>query len=163
MDLPDELLLSKITKRSAFYDTKSLEKLTSTIKPKYKLASNPILEKYFFHILTTNLEACKKKLTIKINQDDWEDKINGQYLQGHSYCDLTKYDLLDKDELLAKMRDKGNGFIYIAKLCSPKYDKLQKLQIKMKYHFDISEQTRRIVAAGLADNVDEIAIKLGLK
>lgn len=164
MDLPDGLLLSKIIKRSTFYDRKSFDKLTSKTKPKYKLASNPILEKFFFHVLTTTLKSCKKRLTVKIKKEDWEDKIKGSYLQEDiSYCDVTKYDLLEKSDLLEKMRDRKNGFIYVAKLCSAKYGKLQKLQGKMKYHYDISKETIRIVAAGLADNVDEIAEKLRLK
>lgn len=163
MELPDKVLLSKFTKSCLYRDAKSEEKTTGKIKPKYKLAGSIILEHYFFHILTRTLDACIHRFTLTINPEDWEDKIAGPYLQETtSYCDVTKPDLIYKLDLLIKIRDKTNGFIYIAKLCSMKYEELLKLNDKMQKAPDISEETKAIVNSGLSDKIDEIVLKLGL-
>ena len=160
----DEVYLSKIVKRSLYCDKESKELITLKKKPKYKLAGNPILEKYFFHVLTTTKDACKKAVTLIINREDWEERAIDQYLPKETgYCDLRKYEIMDRSELLGKMKDKKNGFPYVAKLCIAKYDKLQKLKEKMKYNTLIPNEIKRIVMDGLSDRVDEIALKLGLK
>lgn len=165
MELPNEVLLSKIAKRGLYYDKKSKEETTGVIKPKYKLAGNniPAIEQYFFHVLATTLSVCKASVTLRIRQQDWEERVKGSYLpKDISYCDLTKFEIMDGLELLEKIKDKKNGFPYVAKLCSSKYEKLKKLGKKMKYDTRISDEAIKIVINGLSDSADEIAMKLGL-
>jgi len=163
LELPDDVLLSKFTKSCLYCDEKSEEKTTRKIKPKYKLAGSIILEHYFFHVLTRTLDACKRSYTLTINQEDWEAKITGPYLQEKtSYCDVSKPDLIYKLNLLTKIKDRANGFIYIARLCSAKYEELLKLNEKMQKDPDITEETKAIVNSGLSDKIDEIVLRLGL-
>lgn len=155
--------LNQIVRQNLHCDEKSKEQDTTIVKRKYKLAGNSVLDQYFFHVLTTMLSACKAKVTLTINKGDWENIIPGAYLHGDiSYCDLTKYDILDKAELLAKINDQENGFICVAKLSDPKYEKLQRLKESMVRYSYISEETRKIVMGGLSEQVDEMIKKFGL-
>lgn len=158
------LLLNKIAKKNLYYDKRSRELTTNIVKPKYKLAGNSILDEYFFNILTTTLSACKAEFTLTINQTDWENKRNGRYLnEPVSYCDLTKYELLNKLDLLKKMEDRHNKFRCVAKLADAKYEQLQNLQSKFASCFHISSQTKDMIDRGISDTLDRIASKLRLK
>ncbi|HMK76438.1 MAG TPA: hypothetical protein VK568_09710 [Thermodesulfobacteriota bacterium] len=164
MPSSDTQLLNKIVKKNLYYDKRSRELATNVVKPKYKLAGNSILEEYFFNILTTTLMACKTEFTLTIQQTDWEDKRNGRYLnEPVSYCDLTKYELLDKLTLLKKMRDRHNKFRRVAKLADAKYEQLQNLQTKFASCLYVSSQTKDMIDRGISDALDKIASKLGLK
>ena len=108
--------------------------------------------------------ACKTEFTLTIQQTDWEDKRNGRYLnEPVSYCDLTKYELLDKLTLLKKMRDRHNKFRRVAKLADAKYEQLQNLQTKFASCLYVSSQTKDMIDRGISDALDKIASKLGLK
>ena len=164
MDLPDKILLGKITLKHLYLDKKSKEPTTNIIKCKYKLAGNslPDLGMYFFYILTSAMG--KKHFTLAIGQTDWENKIVGPYLtEPTSYCDLRKYELLDPSTLIGKFRDKENGFPYIAKLCEMKYKELRKIQAKIGKHPLISRDTKSIINRGMSEAFDQIASKLGIK
>lgn len=164
MDLPDQIFLNQIKPKNLYFDKKSKESTTNEIKPKYKLAGNCILEQYYFNILTTDLDACKKAVTLCIKQNDWENKIKGPYLrESASYCDLTKYELLDKSILITKIRDKTNGFPYIAKLCGAKYKELQKLQKQMVKHPRITKEAKDVIKRGVGNVIDDLMVKLDIK
>ena len=160
----DILLLNKISQKNLYYDKRSKELTTNIVKPKYKLAGNSILDEYFFNILTTTLSACKAEFTLIIEQTDWENKRNGRYLnEPVSYCDLTKYELLNKLTLLKKMKDRHNKFRHVAKLSDAKYEQLQNLQSKFASCLYISSETKNMIDRGISDALDKIASKLGLK
>lgn len=168
MKIPDALILSRIKKKNLYADEKSQESSTKIKKRKYKLAGNIILDNYFFHILTTELDACKKKLTITIKKDDWEEIVNGPldnpYLREDvSYCDLTKYELLDQNTLIQKITDVENKFSYVARLCLIKCDELQGLcNGKMMDYSYVSDEAKSIIATGMLDNADNILTRLGI-
>lgn len=162
MELPEKILLSKIKKTNLYFDKKSLEKPTNKIKPKYKLARNKLLEIYPFNILTKNKSACKKKLTLTIENVDWEYKIEGYLKEKYSYCDVTKCDILDEAELIAKIRDKNNTFPYVAKLCDKKYEKLEALCEKAMHIPYISKPVKDIIKLTLSDIADDKIKELAL-
>lgn len=168
MEVPDALVLSRIEKRKLYADEKSIETSTGKTKRKYKLAGKSILDNYFFHILTTQLDSCKKKLTIIIRKEHWENKVYGPhhnpYLRGDvSYCDLTKYELLEQHAILSKIKDRENGFSYVAQLCSSKCDELHELcNGPMREYSHISDATKSIIMVGMLDNADDILLRLGL-
>ena len=114
MDLPANILLSKITPKHLYLDKKSKEFSTNVTKRKYKLAGNQILDQYFFNILTRNSSACKTQFTLCIEPKDWQNKVSGSYLGNqNSYCDLTKFELLSKSDLISKMRDRDKQMVSI--------------------------------------------------
>jgi hypothetical protein len=161
MQITNDTLLLKINEASAYYDKFSLEKSTGRIKPKYKLMRSSILEQYFFNVLTTDRTACKKTLTIKIEKDDWLNRVKG-YLEERSFCDLTKFDIIDEKVLLKKIRDKRNHFLFVGELCEKKYNKLKKLSKKVKYLTAISRETKDIVENSLIGIFDKRIKELGI-
>jgi len=161
MQITDNVLLLKINEASAYYDKFSVEETIGKIKPKYKLMRSSILEQYFFNVLTKDMTACKKKLTIRIEKDDWLNRAKG-YLEKCSFCDLTKYDIMDKEVLLKKIRDRNNLFLFVGKLCESKYNELKKLSKKVKYLPYISRETRNIVQNNLLGISNEKIKELGI-
>lgn len=163
VDLPNELLLRKIQAKHLYLDRKSKEPTTNTIKPKYKLAGNIILEQYFFNIITKTLSACKDRLTLKIEQKHWEDRVSGPYLKERvSFCDLTKWELLERKDLIEKMKDKANTFPYIARLCDSKYRELQHIRNRISRISYIPKEAKAIITEGISPIIDEVVSKLGL-
>jgi len=164
-DLSDEELLCKITSRSAYRDEKSIEnrKPTPPPKPKFKLAGGEIDEQYLFYVLTTTGGACRERVTLIINPEHWEERIAGPYLQEVSYCDLRKHELLTKEDILEKSKDKENGFKYIAKLCDLKCRELRKVHIKLRKDPTVSQEIKEIVGISLSDIIpDKIMEELGI-
>ena len=152
--LPDELLLARIVKSHLYKDKRSLEKTTKRIRPKYKLARGIILEKYLFNLLTRTESACNRRLTLIIGKEDWENVTKEYPKKECSYCDITKCDILERDELLKKMRDKKNRFPYVAKLCDTKCKELENLWKKGR-RYPLSKPVREIIESPLSDFVDE--------
>jgi hypothetical protein len=166
LNFPDNFLLGRIKNKHLYRDNRSIELTTLKQKPKNKLAGNKtILENYFFTILTKTLSACKHRLTLTIEQSDWENKVdNDEYLRlKYSYCDLTKFEIIERNDLLNKMRDKDNGFPYVARLGNSKHQKLQNLRKRMHYMPNISTIEKNAINDGLADVHEETLTKLGLK
>jgi len=164
MRLNDDILLRKIKKAHTYFDKRSKEKATGLINEKYKLSGNVLLEIYTFFVLTTDKDACKRLLTLCIHQEDWEQK-NPNYLNDeYSYCDITKYDVLNKDIILKKMRDRRNGFIFVAKLCNSKFKKLEKLYNNIRKYSQyvgkrISKETREIIAPAIFEKSAKEKVK----
>jgi hypothetical protein len=165
MDLPDGLVLKKIQTQNAYYDRKSKEKFTNIIKPKYKLAGNILLEIYTFFVLTTEEQACQKFLTLKIMRDDWEDR-NPNYLKAScSYLDIKKVEVLNKNEILQKCRDKQNGFPCVAKLCDKQFKQLRELRAKIQLsHRPVPTKITNLIFQALeeAKPADKIIDRLDL-
>ncbi|MFA6096857.1 MAG: hypothetical protein WC788_04485 [Candidatus Paceibacterota bacterium] len=166
MDLPEKLLLSKIKTRNVFLDRKSKEKTTIVVKPKYKLSSSSILDIYIFFVLTSKEITCKKYYTLTVRKEEWEEK-NSCYLNGCSYIDITNIESFSKEELLIKIKDKFNGFPYVAKISDKKFSELKLLQnnINKGYNYSgISEETKDLINIALAEaNIaNETLKKLGL-
>jgi hypothetical protein len=163
VDLPANILLLKIISRSLFLDKKSQESLTGVIKRKYKLAGNAILENYFFNILTRTYSACKADFTVCIEPNDWENKtLEPKFWGQNTYCDLTKCEILTKAQLVTKMKDKNNGFPFIAKLGERKFQQLQALRNKMASCLYISPETIDLIQKGISPMVSETLSKLHL-
>jgi hypothetical protein len=163
MELPDKAFLLRIKKRNVYLDKKSIEASTGRLRKKYKLAGNELLSHYFFNILTSHPDTCKLICTLKIEQKDWEEKIEGPYLLGDaSYCDVTKFEMMEISELVRKIKDKNNTFRYIAKLRPDRFRELQRLQIKACNLSYVPDVTKNIISEGLTDIVSDLARKLGL-
>lgn len=163
MELPANVLLLKINPKSLYLDKKSKELSTGKIKRKYKLAGNMILDEYFFNFLTRQSSACIRRFTLCIEPKDWENETTESRLGGqNSYCDVSKFELINKNDLLAKIRDKGNGFPFIARLCEEKVNELQVLRNEIGKCAFISSETRNLIQKGISPMVKEALIKLGL-
>lgn len=136
--LPDGVLLQKIITRNIHFDIKSLEVTTNIIKPKYKLTGNILTDIgiYCFFILTKNKYTCRQDLLLCILQKDLLDKKKGHLKEKYSYTDITKYEILDKEEILSKIKDDKNGFECVAKLRAKKYKIL-------KWHCYKAKKTKR--------------------
>jgi hypothetical protein len=164
LEIPTQLLLSKIEGSCLYLDKQSLEEYTGIRKPKYKLARSKILEQYLFHVLTKNKGTCKKILTLSIKREDWLDRIPGDgYLKEKcSYCDISKHVLHSEKSLINKIKYKKNGFPYVAKLSPNKYLKLLKLCKKSEKIPTISESTKEIIKLSLDNMLDDKLKGLGL-
>lgn len=160
--LPDNLLLQKITKQHLYHDKKSKDIFTNKIKPKYKLAGNCLLDYYFFHVLTTGEDACKRAYTLPLYLSDWECVVPVFKLKQVCYCDLTKYESINKTVLIEKMKDRDNGFAWVGRLCDYKYKKLLILIKKLRKSNYVSMETKGIVEAGILSSIDTIQTKLNL-
>lgn len=169
MELPANDPLNKITKSCVYRDEKSLEEYTGIIKRKYKLAGNPALGHYLgqysFHVLTTTIGATRINITLVINRGDWENRADGRFLQEDvSYCDLRKHEFIRREILLKKIKDRENGFEYVAKLCALKCEELLLLNARMQEDRYVSQEIKEIVGITLSDDIpDEILLKLGLR
>jgi hypothetical protein len=64
--------------------------------------------------------------------------------------------------LLEKIKDKQNGFCYVAKLCAAKYKELQKLRRRMGQYDYITQEKRNLIKRGLTDNIDNLLTKLDI-
>lgn len=163
MDFPDELLLGRIRQRNLYCDRQSREKLTDTVKPKLKLASRPVLDEYFFHVLTSQKGSCKARCTLFVRREEWTEVADVYYLgKPLSCCDITKFELIGKTELLYKMKDRKNGFPYVARMSPAKYGQLKKLAKKAVRMRDLGREDVAVVKEALADHIDEIKDKLRL-
>lgn len=163
MIISDNILLEKITRQHLYCDKKSKESFTNIEKRKYKLAGNRLLGHFFFHILTTTKDACKQSCTLPLYLSDWENVTPRFKLSDICYCDLTKFDRIERAILLQKMKDKNNGFPHVAKLTNSKYQKLIKVSQNLSKHPRISDETKQIIEAGISPTVDALLSKLDLK
>ena len=175
MDLPNELHLSKISHRCLYCDKKSVEPGTGVIKKKYKLASVPgdivthQLNVYRFFIGTSQKEACQKDLTLVVMPEHWEhiDILYESVLANTTgYYDLRRVEVMSKDELLLKLKEKPISFQYAAKLRTEHFDQLRSLSPKLyRSHKALSkEKIDNILGALFQDNEDinKILSLLGL-
>ena len=80
-----------------------------------------------------------------------------------SYCDLTKFDRIERVILLRKIKDEKNGFPYIAKLGDPRYKELLDLRKKLLKYPRISPETRKFVEEGTSPTIEGLLLKLDLK
>jgi len=164
MDLPDEVLLTKVQTGNAHYDKRSIEESTGRIGAKYKLAGNIIklLDIYIFFILTKRESACKGRFTLRVYKKNWEKRSPLHLNRKYSYIDLTKNEVLEKDQILSKIKDKKNRFACVAKLCEEKYEELQNICRKMKSVPIISREVEDIIELGLLEITNERLRKLDL-
>lgn len=161
----DALLLSNIKHKHAYYDKKSIESSTGIKRKKYKLAGipKPILDNYFFLVLTKRKTACNHNCTLRIEQHHWENKSKSIYLQEPvTYCDLTKYEWLTGLDILDKMKDIDNKFDRAAKLCEDKCQELEVLRVNINRNDLVSEETKNIINQGLSESIDNLVLKLNI-
>lgn len=164
MEIPDNLVLERIKGGHAYFDIKSREShYPYKEKRKYKLSHNVIheFESYAFIVLTSNPDSCKKSVTLMINQSDWEDREDG-FLNGMSCCDVSKCDIINKQDLLIKIKDRNNTFRRVARLANEKFSLVCSLcreAISKKF---VSEETKSILEPCLDKAIFEIMHKLGI-
>lgn len=159
----DHFLLQKIIKQNLYCDKKSKDPFINNQEgPKYKLAGNCLLEHYFFHVLTRRKGACKQLCTLTIQLQDWKNRVQSLKMADIGYCDLTKFDRIERTLLLKKIKDKENGFPYVAKLSDQKYKELIKLKRYLYKHPKISKETRDIIKKGISRSYDPLLSKLGI-
>lgn len=126
MEMPDNVLMMNINLRNTFLDMKSEEKDSSRIKPKYKLLTqkDTLLSDigvFVFHILTTTEDSYIKEKTIDIFQSDWEYRDGTHLDSPYSKLCSQEVDILNKEKILAKMRDGGNKFSHKGTLSQIKF------------------------------------------
>jgi hypothetical protein len=161
MDMfPDAFFLAKISEQNLYCDEFSLEKGTEKIKRKFKLAGVQALKSidiYTFFVTTSKGYICRGLLTLTVKPNDWED-IQGKYIKQlkgkNCYIDIQKIETLSKDELLIKLKDKKNQFIYAAKLSEKKFKELKKLPFNLsRLHQPLSTiKTNNIVNGLIGDS-----------
>lgn len=132
-----ESVAKHINARNVHRDKKSFEITTGKVKPKFKLAGNPIkdLGQFIFFILAGSSDAYHKALIVKVNENEWIERNSNQlhHIRETSYIDITRYELFTTREILYKILDKNNGFKYIAKLPENKLLELEKKRRKIKF------------------------------
>jgi len=87
----------------------------------------------------------------------------GLLKEEYSYIDITKPELLEKNDILEKIGDKENRFRFAAKLCDKKFIKLRDLYNKMRKRagkFPVS--TLKLLKQAFDEVVDEKVKELGL-
>jgi hypothetical protein len=162
MQLSDDILLSKIITGNAYNDNISLEEKTGKTQSKYKLHLCEVAGVYFFNKITKNKKFCYRKFTVELCGDDWIDRDDRYLYLDISYCDATKYDFLNREEILIKIRNKKNGFIFIGTLCQTKFKKILKLIKQCKYAKSIDVSTSE-TAEIITNEISEAKlIELGL-
>lgn len=160
--MPDISLLNRIKKQHVYLDRKSKEQFYPyKEKRKYKLAGNPLLDNYFFHVLTTGKDACTGAFTIALNRSDWENMTPKSKMEDVGYCDVTNYELIQRAILLQKMKDKKNGFPTIARLSDLKYQDILDLCENYCRKIYASKETKETLRTGTV--ASNILIKLNLK
>lgn len=127
--MPDNVLLRFINLRRAFFDIKSKERGADRVKPKYKLLTqkgllSDELEIYVFHILTTTEDSYIKDKTINIYRSDWEEREESHLGAEYSKLCTQIIDVINKDNLLEKIRDGENKFSQVAVLGQIKFDEV---------------------------------------
>ena len=85
-----------------------------------------------------------------------------KFFNQSSYCDLTKCEVLSKTQLIIKMRDRENGFPYIAKLCENRFQQLQTLRNEIASCLYISPETKSLIQEGISPMMSEALSKLHL-
>jgi hypothetical protein len=168
MFLPDSFLIQKIKIQHAYCDRASKENSTGVVKTKYKLAGNLVpLQIYTFFVATKNRFACKPGSFIEVKKQDWDQLSAGHLREPIGYLDINKIEPLTEQELLAKIKDKNNGFNCVAKLSDAKFQELKALRSRAHMNQQPIEKTALINIA-LADVVDlnlysqDVIDKLGL-
>lgn len=78
------------------------------------------------------------------------------------YCDLTKFELIERNILIQKIKDKDNGFPTIAKMTDSKYQELLNLHKNLRM-VKISKETKEVMLAGINPMYDDILSRLDLK
>ena len=129
MDLPNNVLLFYYIPRNTILDSKSEEKTTGIIKPKYKLLfkNHKEMDIFIFFVLTTNKSACVNERTFSILCADWEHR-DGTHLNAIcSYIDVQKIVVMNEEEVLHKAKNPRIGFSYAGKLSQNKYMELYSL------------------------------------
>lgn len=151
--------------RNVHRDKKSRERPTGVIKPKYKLAGEPLwdLDQFAFFILTgSNPDAYHKRLLVKVNQSEWLNRASNM-LKGVSYIDITRHELMSSRQVAMKIVDKKNGFKYAAELPQAKFQILQKKMLRLKYMRNpVPKETKRVIAKALQVTAPGIMRKLGI-
>ncbi len=157
MFISDELLLSKIEAQNAYCDKKSKESVTGVVKRKYKLAGNGLRELgvYTFFVSTTNLSACKKRLTIEVEKNHWENLTEGYFKKDVAYIDVTKIEVLRSGELLEKIKDENNKFPHVGKLCDIKYQELRLLRARAVSDERTHKEKKETIQIALSDAISE--------
>lgn len=174
MIFSDEVYLSKVSTRGLYFDKKSKEEYTGKVKKKYKLAGiqDDILSElqiFRFFVGTSKESSCQKALTLKVEPEDWEDVHDSHSSTVGSKCgyfDVRKVDILNREELLTKIKDPSNGFGYVAKLKYECFGDLQSLALSLnRSHKPIPPAKVPHILNALikkSDAVDEIMLQLGL-
>ena len=94
---------------------------------------------------------------------DWENRNKCFQLADIGYCDLTKFEWIKRVLLLKKIKDKDNGFPYVAKLSDSKYQKLMALASKKLKYSHISTETIQVIEEAISLSFDELLSKFNLK
>ena len=156
--IPDSILIGKIQIQNAYCDSISLEKKTGKKQFKYKLVLCKTLNIFYFSKLTTNEKSCDRRFTTKIFKEDWED-IDRNYLYADcSFCDVSKFEVLNELEILKKIKDTDNGFPFIGKLCNSCFKKVLELIEEIPLHKNMDIETSQN-AEVVTDEIANLKIK----
>lgn len=156
--IPDSILIGKIQIQNAYSDDISYEEKTGKRQAKYKLALCKILDIFYFNKLTTNEKSCDRRFTIKILKKDWEDRDNKYLYAESSFCDTTKFDVLNEKEILEKIKDINNRFPLIGKLCNLCFGKVLGLIEEIPLHKNMDIEISQNAEA-VTDEIANLKIK----
>lgn len=158
------VLASHIQAKKAYRDTRSLEKATGVLKTKFKLAGYfpRELDVFNFFVMTTSYDACDKFFTVTVLEREWLGRDTALF-SGDSYIDAKKIEVLTDAEVLGKIQDSRNKFLYVAELPINKWKELKKMHYKVpisKKKIPIAVQNA--MAAALSESTARIVKKLGI-
>ena len=103
------------------------------IKPKNKLAGHCIQEDlgvYLFFVLSSHDSGFIKRFTVEYNGTDHitnkHPDFKTRYMSSEvGYCDVTRYELVTHDFVIAKKVDARNGFVKVGILDNSKWKEIQ--------------------------------------
>lgn len=169
--MPEGVLLSYVNLRNAFLDRKSEEKGTTRVKAKYKLLTQKDttlteLGVFVFHVLTTGDESYIQSKSIDILFADWEYRDGTHLGSTSSKLCTQKVDVMNKESLLAKIRDTENRFSHTGTLQQKKFSEVIEFIKKdfektdSKTDFDVKEIVNAIFDK--KQIVEQVLNKFGL-
>lgn len=133
-----------IKEKIIYHDKISIEQSTSITKPKNKLAGYCIqdeLEVYLFFVLNSSNAALIKRFTVNYNNTEHISNKHKDFgtrymLSELGYCDVTRFELLTHDTVIAKKRDMHNGFVKIGRLDNSKWEEIQSIINSFEFRRD---------------------------
>lgn len=146
-------------------DNRSFEASLGSFKRKYKLAGRSIrgLDQHHFFVTSSGDAAFHKDTTIKVESNEWLKPrlVFKTFFNNPCYIDLNRVEAYSSPEVLAKINDTSNRFLYVAELPQVRFDELVALGQSPQVQ-RISKGTRKLVVKALLPIPMDIIRKLGL-
>lgn len=155
------ILFQRLTKSHIHFDLKSFEESTRLINKKYKVLTSRFQDTCVFHLFTTTKDSSCGRFKLRIYQKDYEDKSPDHLMENVSFIDASKPEILEKETIIIKISDPKNGFKYIGKLTTNKFNKLLSLLKEARQYGYFSPHRQEKIARAQECLVQEALARLG--